>query len=54
MSSATPVQVRLHDDERDALDKYRRQKSNPPTRAQAVRELIRQALINADVDAAAA
>ena len=44
MSIGTPVQVRLQDDERDALDNYRRQQSNPPSRGQAARELIRRAL----------
>ena len=28
MSAGTPVQVRLQDDELDALDRYRREKSN--------------------------
>jgi hypothetical protein len=44
MPAGTPVQIRLPDEERDALDSYRRQKSNPPSRAQAARELIRVAL----------
>jgi hypothetical protein len=44
MPIGTPVQVRLPDDERDALDKYRREQQNPPSRAQAARELIRRAL----------
>ena len=44
MSAGTPVQVRLQDDELDALDRYRREKSNPPTRGRALRELTRVAL----------
>jgi hypothetical protein len=44
MSAGTPVQVRLQDEDRDALDSYRREKLNPPSRAQAARELIRRAL----------
>jgi metal-responsive CopG/Arc/MetJ family transcriptional regulator len=44
MLSVTPVQVRLPDEERDALDNYRREQKNPPSRARAVRELIRRAL----------
>ena len=44
MPIGTPVQVRFSDDERDALDNYRREKPNPPSRAQAAKELIRRAL----------
>jgi hypothetical protein len=44
MPPGTPVQVRLQDEERDALDRYRREFSNPPSRGQAARELIRCAL----------
>ncbi len=44
MPAGTPVQVRLQDDERDALDRYRREHVNPPSRAAAARELIREAL----------
>jgi hypothetical protein len=44
MPVGTPVQVRLQDEERDALDRYRREFFNPPTRGQAARELIRRAL----------
>ena len=54
MAANTPVQVRLADDERDALDRYRREKSNPPSRAQAARELIRLALAERDSAAAPA
>jgi hypothetical protein len=44
MPAGTPVQVRLQDQERDALDQYRREFTNPPSRGQAARELIRLAL----------
>jgi hypothetical protein len=44
MPAGTPVQVRLQDEERDALDRYRREFSNPPSRGQAARDLIRRAL----------
>jgi hypothetical protein len=44
MPEATLVQIRFQEDERDALDSYRRQQPNPPSRAQAARELIRRAL----------
>lgn len=40
----TPIQVRLTDEERSALDDYRRKQQNPPSRAQAAREMIRMAL----------
>ena len=39
-----PVQVRFEDAEFEALDNYRRQQANPPSRAQAARDLIRLAL----------
>jgi hypothetical protein len=44
MLSVTPVQVRLPDEERNALDQYRRAQQNPPSRARAARELICLAL----------
>jgi hypothetical protein len=44
MPDVTLVQIRFQDDERDALDSYRRRQLNPPSRAQAARELIRRAL----------
>jgi len=44
MPAVTPIQVRLPDEERDALDAFRREHQNPPSRAQAVRQLIRRAL----------
>jgi hypothetical protein len=39
MSTGYPLQIRLRDDELSALDNYRREKPNPPSRAQALREL---------------
>jgi len=44
MPDVTLVQIRFQDKEREALDSYRREQLNPPSRAQAARELIRQAL----------
>jgi hypothetical protein len=44
MPTGYPVQVRLSDSECDALDLYRRKHKNPPSRAQAVRGLMRDAL----------
>jgi hypothetical protein len=44
MPAGVPVQVRLADDEISALDNYRREKLNPPSRGRALRELARQAL----------
>ena len=44
MADVTLVQLRIGDDERAALDSYRRQQSNPPSRPQAIRELLRRAL----------
>jgi hypothetical protein len=40
----TPVQVCFEDAECEALDNYRRQQANPPSRARAARDLIRLAL----------
>jgi hypothetical protein len=51
MPVGTAVQVRLQDEERDALDRYRREFCNPPTRGQAARELIRRALSGRGADA---
>jgi metal-responsive CopG/Arc/MetJ family transcriptional regulator len=42
--ATTPVQIRLPEDELGALDNYRREQKNPPSRAGAVRELIRRVL----------
>jgi hypothetical protein len=44
MSAGIPVQVRLSGDEVSALDSYRREKLNPPSRAGALRELANMAL----------
>ena len=44
MPANTPIQVRLPDDECSALDTYRREQENPPSRAKAARELIGRAL----------
>jgi hypothetical protein len=44
MPAGVPVQVRLADDEISALDNYRREKLNPPSRGRALRELARKAL----------
>jgi hypothetical protein len=38
------IQVRLVDDECDALDSYRREQPNPPSRPEAIRQLLRRAL----------
>jgi hypothetical protein len=44
MEVVTPIQIRFQNDELAAIDAYRRNQSNPPTRPQAARELIRYAL----------
>jgi hypothetical protein len=44
MSANTPVQVRLPQEELDALDSYRRNQLNPPSRGRALRELASAAL----------
>jgi len=46
MPVGTPVQVRLPDEELSALDSYRRQKLNPPSRSRALRELANFALVS--------
>jgi hypothetical protein len=51
MPDVTLVQIRFQDEERDALDSYRRQQTNPPSRAQAARDLIRFALDQRDASA---
>jgi hypothetical protein len=48
MPAVTPIQIRLPDEERDALDAYRREQQNPPSRAQAAREILRRALSGGD------
>jgi hypothetical protein len=42
------VQVRLHAEELDALDRYRREQRHPPSRPQALRELVRAGLMNGE------
>lgn len=44
MENVTPIQIRFQNDELAAIDAYRRNQSNPPSRPQAARELIRYAL----------
>jgi hypothetical protein len=44
MSAISPIQIRLPDEERDALDAFRREQKNPPSRAQAAHQLILRAL----------
>jgi hypothetical protein len=44
MPAGTPIQVRFPDEELNALDSYRREQRNPPSRAQAIRELTRAGL----------
>jgi hypothetical protein len=51
MSARTPVQVRLADEELSALDRYRRQKLNPPSRSRALRELAHIALFGSAISA---
>ena len=46
MSVGTPVQVRFLEKELGNLDRFRREQRNPPSRAQAIRELLRVGLIN--------
>jgi hypothetical protein len=45
MPAGTPVQLRLQDDELNALDLRRRKQSNPPTRSQELLKLIRPILL---------
>jgi hypothetical protein len=44
MAANTPIQVRFPADELSALDDYRRAQRDPPSRAQAIRELTRAGL----------
>jgi hypothetical protein len=46
MPAGTPIQVRLQDEELQALDGYRREKLNPPSRSRALRELANFALLS--------
>ena len=49
MPAGTPIQVRFPDEELNALDRYRREQRNPPSRAQAIRKLTRAGLMNGEV-----
>jgi hypothetical protein len=40
------IQIHLEDAETAALDRYRREQSNPPSRPVAVREIIRRTLLD--------
>ena len=42
--SNVPIQIRLPDKDCALLDQYRRSQANPPTRPEAIRELLRKAL----------
>jgi hypothetical protein len=44
MHDVTPIQIRFQSDELAAIDAYRRTQSNPPSRPQAIRELLKGAL----------
>jgi len=46
MPAGTPVQLRLHHEELEALDRLRRKQSNPPTRSQELLKLIRPILLD--------
>jgi hypothetical protein len=48
MPVGTPIQVRLQDEELQALDGYRREKLNPPSRSRALRELANFALVSSE------
>jgi hypothetical protein len=48
MQDVTPVQIRFQSNELAAIDSYRRSQLNPPTRPQAIRELLRRALGHGD------
>jgi hypothetical protein len=50
MPAGTPVQVRFSDEELNALDNYRCEQRNPPSRAQAIRELTRVGLMSSETD----
>jgi hypothetical protein len=49
MPAGTPIQVRLQDDELGALDSYRRERLNPPSRGRALRELAHIALFSSAI-----
>jgi metal-responsive CopG/Arc/MetJ family transcriptional regulator len=39
-----PVQARMSNDLLEAIDGWRREQKNPPTRPEAIRQLVKQAL----------
>jgi hypothetical protein len=43
-SDKTLVQILLQDEELAAIDAYRRTQTNPPSRPQAIRDVLRNAL----------
>jgi hypothetical protein len=51
MQDVTPIQIRFQTDELAAIDAYRRTQSNPPSRPQAIRELLRNVLSERSVSA---
>jgi hypothetical protein len=42
--SNIPIQIRIPDKDCAALDEWRRSQANPPTRPEAIRQLLRKAL----------
>jgi hypothetical protein len=48
MSAGITVQIRLSDKELDAIDDYRREQRNPPSRPRAIRELARAGLMSGE------
>jgi hypothetical protein len=40
----TPISLNLKADERTALDRWRRQQDDPPSRPAAIRQILREAL----------
>jgi hypothetical protein len=51
MQDVTPIQIRFQSEELAALDSYRRSQLNPPTRPQAIRDLLRRVLDHGDASA---
>jgi hypothetical protein len=45
MAGVTSIQIRLDDEELRALDEYRRQYPNPPSRAALSREIVRRVVV---------
>jgi hypothetical protein len=52
MVEKTPIQILLQNDELAAIDAYRRTQPNPPTRPQAIRDVLRNALSHASAPGA--